>query len=757
MSTNADEWGEVSPYLDQALGMAAEERAAWLCSLRAEDPKLAAALQALLDEGQQLRQEGFLEHSPLPFPVGLAGQTVGAYTLVSQIGQGGMGSVWLARRSDGRFERQAAVKFLSVALAGRGVEERFRREGNFLGRLTHPHIAELLDAGVSSAGQPYLILEYVDGKAIDQYCDEHSLTVEARIRLSLDVLDAVAQAHANLIVHRDIKPSNVLVTNSGEVKLLDFGIAKLLEGEGLTGAATLLTHESGSALTPQYAAPEQLSGEPVTTSTDVYALGVLLYLLLTGQHPAGPGPHSPAELVKATVETEPPRASDRLATSDSKTVAEQRGTTPEKLRRQLRGDLDTIVGKALKKKPQERYASVTALADDLQRYLKQEPISARPDTLAYRTAKFMRRNRTMVALAMLAFIAVIAGVIGTLMQARSARHQRDIADRIATFMTEIFKISDPSEKAGERVTAREVLDKASKEIDPGLAKDPELQARLMHVMGKSYSNLGRVGRAQSLLERSIRIGSSAVGEQNRETLKTMHDLAWILFEEGHFSAAESLERKVLDEERRVLGPSDPETLGTIGDLAITLCEEGNCAESVRLNREVFQRKKQVLGPEAFPTLATEDNLAVMLRVTGQLTEAERVERDTLDIQLRVFGRENLGTISSMTNMADIERDMGRDDEAQALYRETLELEERVLGPDQRETAVTKYELACMLARRGQTDEAISLLEQAVHHGLPPRMDLGIAKEPRLSSFHGDPRFTALVLHARELAAAQSSE
>src|ERR1700691_2143231 len=410
MSTlSPDQWQALSPYLDQALAMTDDERGAWLSSLSEEDPALAAQLVQLLDEHRVLAQEGFLENRrfALPNSSGLAGQTIGPYTLTSQIGQGGMGTVWLARRSDGRFERQAAVKFVSIALAGRATEERFKREGSILGRLTHPHIAELLDAGISADGQPYLILEYVDGTTIDQYCDQHTLDLEARVRLFLDVLAAVAHAHANLIVHRDIKPSNVLVTTSGEVKLLDFGIAKLLEGEGQAGAATLLTRESGSALTPQYAAPEQLTGQPVTTATDVYALGVLLYVLLSGQHPTGSDSHSPAELVKAVLDTEPPRASDALPANNSPLIAENRGTTSDKLRRGLRGDLDTIVGKALKKNPLERYASVTGLADDLQRYLKHVPISARHDTLTYRTTKFLRRNRAVVALTVIALALVI--------------------------------------------------------------------------------------------------------------------------------------------------------------------------------------------------------------------------------------------------------------------------------------------------------------------------------------------------------------
>jgi serine/threonine protein kinase len=314
MSTLSPErWRALSPYLDKALTLSESERAVWFAGLLAENPELAGQLQELLNEHQAVQQEAFLEKTPIPLSQNpsLAGQTLGAYRLVSPIGHGGMGIVWLAERSDGRFERKAAVKFLSAALIGSGGEERFKREGAILGRLSHPNIAELLDAGVSSAGHPYLIIEYVEGQPIDAYCDERKLDLRARIRLFLDVLGAVAHAHANLIVHRDIKPSNVLVSKDGHVKLLDFGIAKLLEGEGRQGAATLLTHEAGSAFTPHFAAPEQLTGGAVTTATDVYELAVLLYVLLTGQHPVGAGIHSPADLVKAIVDTEPPQASLR--------------------------------------------------------------------------------------------------------------------------------------------------------------------------------------------------------------------------------------------------------------------------------------------------------------------------------------------------------------------------------------------------------------------------------------------------------------
>ena len=257
-----DQWQALSPYLDEALAMTEKERSPWLSSLRSQNQDMAEQLEMLFREHRALSEEGFLEKSSvgLPRSPGPEGQTLGAYTLVSQIGHGGMGSVWLAQRSDGRFERQVAVKFLNIALMGKGGEERFKREGSILGRLAHPHIAELIDAGVSQAGQPYLVLEHVEGDHIDRYCDEHKLEIKARIQLFLDVLAAVAQAHANLIVHRDLKPSNVLIRNDGQAKLLDFGIAKLIEGDAQAEVATLATGEAGRTMTPEYAAPEQLLG-----------------------------------------------------------------------------------------------------------------------------------------------------------------------------------------------------------------------------------------------------------------------------------------------------------------------------------------------------------------------------------------------------------------------------------------------------------------------------------------------------------------
>jgi len=354
-----------------------------------------------------------------------------------------------------------------------------------------------------------LILEYVEGGSIDRYCDQQKLDVEARIRLFLNVLNAVAHAHANLIVHRDLKPSNVLVSRDGQVKLLDFGIAKLLEGEGEDGAATMLTVEGGRAMTPEYAAPEQVAGSAVTTATDVYALGLLLYVLLTGQHPAAKGVRSAANLVKAIVDTEPSRPSEVVATTKATAEvttrnAARRTTTPEKLSRLLRGDLDTIIAKSLKKNPQERYASVTALGDDLGRYLRHEPIRARPDTLTYRAAKFVRRNRTAVSLATLAIMAIVAGSVGTLLQARSVRKQRDFAFRQLSRAESIndlnsLLLSDLA-PLGKPFTVDELLSRAEHVVRRQHSGNEADRVELLISIGRQYTVQDKYEKARQLLE-----------------------------------------------------------------------------------------------------------------------------------------------------------------------------------------------------------------------------------------------------------------
>ncbi len=470
-----DRWRVLSTHLDDLLDLDDEARNARLAAIETGDPALAADLRSLLDERRAIEAERFLEHALVtPRTPGLAGQTVGAYTLIAPIGHGGMGGVWLAERSDGRFERRVAVKFLNIALAGRG-EARFLREGTLLARLTHPHIARLLDAGVAQSGQPFLVIEYVDGEPIDSYCARRGLDVRARVRLVLDVLAAVAHAHTHLVVHRDIKPSNILVDASGQVKLLDFGIAKLLEDDEQPGLPSALTREAGVALTPEYAAPEQLTGAPITTATDIYALGVLCFVLLAGRHPAGDTLHSTAGIVKAVVDDEPPALS---------AVAE-----PASTRRQLRGDLDTIVAKALKKSPAHRYASATAFADDFTRWLQDLPISARRDTAGYRAIKFIRRNTLPVTAGTLTMAALAGGLF-------AANRERLVAQRR---FTELRRLSNNVIGLDQRIRnlagsteARRALVADSLEYLEGLAADARPDPDLSLEIADGYRRIGRI-------------------------------------------------------------------------------------------------------------------------------------------------------------------------------------------------------------------------------------------------------------------------
>ena len=505
-------WQKVSALLDELLEASAGQRAGRLAQLKIENPELADEVAALLAHQPAVETDQFLEGTVFdPATVGtLAGQSVGGYTLERPLGQGGMGSVWLARRSDGRYEGQAAVKFLNLALLGRGGAERLRREASVLAKLAHPNITHLIDAGVT-AGQPYLILEYVEGEPIDAWCDKRSLDVLARVRLFLQVLAAVAHAHGRLILHRDLKPSNILVTADGCAKLLDFGIAKLLEGEGQTAPPTELTGLSGAALTPDYAAPEQMLHAEVSTATDVYALGVLLYLLLTGTHPTASKPMTPIERMRALLDDEPVHVSDVAAKLDV-ARAGARHASPLQLARVLRGDLDNILAKALKKVSTERYATVEAFAEDLQRYLNHEPVSARADSGAYRLNKFVRRHRLAVTAASAIFLALAAGIVGTSWQSIEARRQRDRAlalsarnAAVVDFMSGMLTQVAPNDQP---IHVSELLER-SEQLLLGTDTDPEHQAAILTLLAEYYLSGGNPTKARPLLDRSLQLTANS--------------------------------------------------------------------------------------------------------------------------------------------------------------------------------------------------------------------------------------------------------
>lgn len=487
-------WREVSPWLDEVLALAPQARSDWLAAFAGAHPGTAAHLSTYLSDLEQLDQQNFLtgEHAS-PLAATLAGQRLGPYTLERCLGHGGMGTVWSARRDDGRFQGRVAIKLLNAALIGHPAEQRFVREGTVLARVQHSNIAHLLDAGIAAGSQPYLVLEYVEGERLDRYCELNALSIAQRLALFLDVLTAVAHAHRNLIVHRDLKPTNILVTAGGGVKLLDFGVAALLDQQD----AAEITRLSPPGLTFAYAAPEQVRGEVVTTATDVYALGVVLLQLLTGQLPRRTEEISTAEAMQALLQEEMPLASS-LAVDPH-------------LSRMLRGDLDNIVALATRREPQHRYATVEAFAQDLRRYLAHEPVSARPDSLAYRTRKFVRRHRGAVTSSVIVLLLLIGAVAVTALQGAEARKQRDQArfeSRRAELANDFMSVLLMSDGGPDRPMLKptERLERGVEMLEKQYRSDPAFLGRMLIQLAHQYRGNTETRRAGELYERAYQIG-----------------------------------------------------------------------------------------------------------------------------------------------------------------------------------------------------------------------------------------------------------
>ena len=721
-----ERWRVLSPYLDEALEIPAAQREAWLASIQARDISLAADLRAMLQEHRSLDSARFLEHAVLDphVPLSLAGEIVGAYRLITPIGQGGSGSVWLAERADGRFKGRAAIKLLNIALIGREGEERFRREGTILARLRHPHIAQLVDAGVSPAGQPYLVLEHVDGQSIDKYCDDRALGIDDRLRLFLDVLEAVAHAHANLIVHRDIKPPNVLVSSEGHVKLLDFGIAKLLERDGwrrtVSAETSALSREIGAAMTPQYAAPEQLSGGEVTTATDVYALGVLLYMLLSGQHPAGDGDQSPATLLRAIVVTEPSRVSDVVAAGgELHELARRRGTTSNRLRRIIRGDLDLIVAKTLKKNPAERYASVTALADDVRRFLRREPIAARPATLRYRTTMFVRRHAGGVIASALGLV-LAGGLIAwhtTRLSAERDRAQREAAKavKVSDLLMGVLTSADPyaPRPGSAEPTVRALLDAGAEKVQNDLAGEPALQAELLTGMGRTYRRLGAYDKAQRLLELALADGEKAFGGEDVRIGETLNSLGQVLADRGDYGAAGRTLERALVMRRKLLGSEHADVAVTLSELGRVYQDQGANDRAEALHGEALEIRRRVLGEEHRETAVSRNDLASVLRLNGHLSAAEILLQQALDTNRRTRGDDHPNTLTTMHDLAVVEATRGDFHSAESLLLEALPRQRKALGDRHPVIATTLNTLSRVLLQERRYDESAAALQEAL--------------------------------------------
>ncbi len=718
-----ESWQSASPYLDTALDLAPAERAEWLASIHARSPELADQIARWLAECDAVEQHDYLEGAAAIEPTrsALTGLQLGAYRLVEPIGHGGMGSVWLAERTDGRFEGRVAVKLLNAALVGRSGEERFSREGRILGRLTHPQIARIVDAGVSPIGQPYLVLEHVDGEPIDAHCDRQRLNVADRVRLFLDVLGPVGHAHANLVVHRDLKPSNVMVTASGEVKLLDFGIARLLEVDEGHALGTRLTVAGDSLLTPAYAAPEQVSSGEVTTATDVYALGVLLYVLLAGRHPAEPVLDSPAGLLRAIVDIDPPRLSDRatdLSTqlrSTPSAIAEARRTSPDRLRRALRGDLDTIVATALKKAPAERYVSVVALAEDLRRWLAHQPIAARGDALSYRLAKFVRRNRVAVALGSAVVVAVLAGTAGTWVQSVRAAAERDFALRLLARAESVndmnaFLLSDAAPQ-GRAFTAGDLLSRAEQLVNRRPANPPdETTVEALISIGRQDRSQDEDDNARRALTRAFELSRTLPSASASTRGKAACALASALARGDEVPRAITLVRDGLAE----MPPGRPFLLDRVFcelRASEVARESGNSGADVAHTQSADRLLRESgLGSE-LANLNVAIHLAESFRSAGRNTEASTAFESAF-AQLAAMGRDRTEMAGTLLNNWGLSRYLlGQPREAERLFRLAVEIG----SADQAGASVSPMllnNLARPILEQGRAAEALAIADKS---------------------------------------------
>lgn len=628
------------------------------------------------------------------------GDRVGPYQVLEEIGRGGMSVVYLAERT-GDFHQRVALKVLDRAPRDREARARFEQERQILARLQHPNIAVLLDGGVDEAtGLPYIVMELVEGQPIHRYCDERRLTVDERLALFQVVARAVAHAHQRLVVHRDLKPSNVLVTAAGEVKLLDFGIAKLLD-PGLAGTwAAPPTRTALRLLTPEYATPEQVRGEPATTATDVYQLGLIFHELLTGTRAQGLAQGSLAELERVVCSGETPRPSatfsGRRPDPERTRAAESRGTTVPALRRRLAGDLDVIVATALRKEPDRRYASPAELEADLERHRSGLPVKARGDAFSYRAGKFLRRHRLGVAAATAVAVSLLAGLGAALWQTRIATLEARKATAVQDFLIETFELATPRAAQGRTVTARDLLDGAAARI-AALDDQPEVQAELLQASGISYRGLGLYGEARPLLEKSLRLRVRLRGERDAEVADSQYSLAALLYRQGEDGRAEALHRAALATRRALLPADDTRIADSLAGLAAVLGEE---PEAERLLEEALAIRRRGSGPAHSQVGNILNQLGMIRHSQGRLDEAERLYREAVDVQRRALGDLHPLTASSLHNVAALLRKRGRLEESEALFRQVLSIKERLYEKDHPATADTWGYLGHVLRDRG---------------------------------------------------------
>ncbi len=717
-------------------------------------------------------------HTPDDAGLGLAdgrrpGELIGPYRILSILGRGGMGEVYLCERADDQYRKQVAIKLVSGGLISRQVQNRLRTERQILATLDHPNIARLLDGGTIADGVPYLVMEYVEGEPIDVYCDRRELTIRERLQLFQIVCSAVQAAHRSLIVHRDLKPSNILVTADGTPKLLDFGIAKLLDMRQ-TAHTVAVTQADIRILSPDHASPEQIRGALITTASDVYVLGVLLYQLLAGRRPFRVEGLRLIDIERLICEQQPVPPSQALRAADVgsgalERTAAQRRTTVMRLRRQLAGDLDNIVMMAMRKEPERRYGSVEQLSADIGNHVRGMPVIARRDTWGYRTRKFVSRHTLGVSLAA-AFVVLLAGfAIAMYVQADRIRQQRDEANQqraravveqnraqqVSDFLVDLFRRSDPTEHRGEKITAEEILERGARRIDVELKQDPQSQSHMMEAIGRVYLSMGEADKALPLLDRSLALrrevyGPGAVltassmqslasarrsrgefaaaehllrealsiqqrnlGADNEVVAATLYDLAWLQRERGEWDAAQRTYRQSLDIYVATDKEHDPGATAVMNGLAIVHTYQGEHAAAEALYRRALDIDRELRG-DSHPDVAVQMmNLALALQMQGKLAAAEPLYIESIDTLRRVNGAEHPDTIAALGNYGWLLQIKGELDEAERVLREVLLLDQRKRGKNHWVVGYDKSNLADVLDERGQVVEAEKLYREAL--------------------------------------------
>jgi len=666
-----------------------------------------AATQELDGDAEPLDRAGAASGSLHP------GQLVGdRYNVVRFLAQGGMGEVFEAH--DTKLGTLVALKLLRCDLQTEELRQRFAVERQILARITHPNIARLLDGGITHEGRPFLVMEHVDGLPFDRYCDEHLLGVDARLELFLTVCEVVQHAHRNLVVHRDIKPGNILVDADGTAKLLDFGIAKVLDPLAFPVAAAQ-TRTGYRLFTPEYASPEQHRGEPVTTVSDVYQLGVLLYQLLSGRLPREIASSSPesdgthparASAQPRKVTTAPSRAVTRadMATEPG-TIAAARSSSPERLRRRLAGDLDTITLMALREEPERRYASVERLAEDIRRHLAGLPVSARPERLGYLMTKFVRRHWIGVAASTAILLLLVASAIGMTLSSRRIARERDRAEQASSLLLEMFESASPATARGEEITVVEVLERGAERVRSSLQTQPDLQAKMLSLIARVYDELGHYNQALAISQEALTLYQSSLGEEHPETIANLTQLSWVLDELGQYDAALPLAERAVT----LVQHSEPgglEHADVLQQYSSVLHMIGRLEEARSALEEAVGMLRQQPGDAAKLQLASAlVNLAWLDENHGEQAAAVAKMTESMEIRRALLDANHPKLAASVSSLGEMLLDLGNLEEAEPLLREALTIRRRVLPEGHPEIAGSLTLYAKLLAQKGELDEA----------------------------------------------------